>query len=348
MNDIRAALDDLAGRPPLVLGRRGAVMNRIATVQRRRKVAAHAVMASFVVAFAAAGATRVVLHLRPTGADSIVEVSESPRPEPTESPEPAVESPKPTESPKPKPVEPVEPTAKPAPRPEPVTVPKPEPTKAPAAGLTVGLYPYAEAKAGREMQWKVKAYDGAGRLLRIELRFGDDSSVVYEPTEPCGDGVSLAKLVGHTYAQAGTYGARLTVTTGDCGAETQTRTAESSVTVKAVEQTYTNGPAQPTVSAEQVAGEVATLNLLGSDADGYVKKFSISWGDGTESSVGPRSFDGCQNAEGTTHPKPSSWDPQATHAYETPGTYTVTVTVVSASCAVTDFQSATVTISVTV
>ena len=353
MNDIRAALDDLAGRPPIVLGRRGAVMSRIAVIQRRRKVAVQGVVAAFVLSFAAVGATRVV-SMRPTGADSVVQVSESPRPEPaepTESPEPPEQpkpKPNPVESPQPKP-EPVDSAEpKPAPPPEPDPAPKPEPTKEPVAGLTVGLYPYTDATAGTAMQWKVKAYDGAGRLLRIELLFGDGGKLVYEPTEPCGEGVALAKLVAHTYGEAGTYGARLTVTTGGCGAETQTRSAESSVTVGAGEPASTNGSADPTVSAEQVAGEIATLNLLGSDADGWVQKFVISWGDGSESYVGPRPSDDCMNADGTTHPQASSWDPQATHAYETPGTYTVKVSVLSTSCTGTAGQTASVTISVTV
>ncbi len=338
---IKAALDDLVGRPPLVLGRRGAVMSRIAQIHRRRKVAAQATMSAFLVAFAAVGATRVI-NATPTGSNQIVE-------EPTPSATPKPEQPKPTEKPKPKPTPKPEP--KPTDKPAPVTEPKPttEPTKY-VAGLSVALYPYTDGvKAGSAMQWKVKAYDGAGRLLRIELQFGDGTKIVYEPTEPCGEGVALAKLVGHTYKEAGTYGARLQVTTGGCGAETQTRVAESSVTVKPVATPEpTNGPAQPSVSAEQIAGEVATLAMHGADPDGWVKKFYIDWGDGNESYVGPRSLDGCQNAEGTTHPKASTWDQQATHSYATPGTYTVKVTVMSTSCTYSAGQYATVTISVTV
>lgn len=349
-DDLRTALDDLVGRSPIVLGRRGAVMNRIATVQRRRKVAVQAALSAFLVAAAATGANRVIFAT-PAGSDQLVQ---EPKPSVSEAPDP-VPSAEPTRAPKkPREKHGPEPTKPPVVEPDPTHAPEPprepvaEPTKT-VAPLSVELYPYTTAKAGSEMDWKVKAYDGAGRLLRIELLFGDGQKLVYEPEEPCGYGVELKKLVSHVYAKAGTYAAHLSITTGGCGAETQTRTASSSVVVKpAATQEPTNSPADPTVSAEQVAGELATLALSGSDADGFVKKFYVDWGDGTESYVGPRSLDSCHNAEGTSHPAASTWNTQATHAYETPGTYTVTVTVMSVSCAVTGGQTAAVTLSVTV
>jgi hypothetical protein len=351
MNDIRSALDGLVGTPPLILGRRGAVMHRIARVNARRKVASQAVLSVLLMTGLAFGAARVV-HLTPTGSDTAYT-----DPKPTErghTPPPT----KPSEKRDPKPV--AEPTHDAHPSAEPTTAnePKPEPTKAyepdprptekpTPDSLTVALYQYGDAKAGAEMHWQVLAHDGAGRLMRVEILFGDGTKAVTEPNEPCGNGVTLKRLVGHTYAHGGTYEARLTVTTGGCDAETQTRAATATAKV-AGGDTQTNGPAKPTVSAEQVAGDIARLALNGADTDGWVKGFAIDWGDGKRTYVGPRSFDGCQNADGTTHPKPSSWDPQADHAYETAGTYTVKVSVVSTSCAATDGQEAAVTITVTV
>jgi hypothetical protein len=351
-HELRAALDDLAGRPPLVLGRRGAVMNRIATVQRRRTLAVKAAMSAFLVAGAAAGATHVI-YATPAGDDRLLQ---EPSPTVSEAPDPVATSgapgepsyaPETRESHEPSPPGVAEPDPAHEPTHEPVPDPTHEPAGPPAASLSVALA-HESATAGTEMHWHVSAYDGAGRLRRIELVFGDGQKLVYEPDTACGDGVELDKYVAHVYADAGTYTGHLSVTTGDCGVETQTRTASSSLTVKpAPSPEATNGPASPTASAEQLAGDMVTLALYGTDADGYVRKFAISWGDGSETYAGPRGLDDCTTADGTSHPAASAWGPQATHAYETPGTYEVHVTVASTSCTGSAVQYGTVTVTVT-
>lgn len=351
-DDLRRALDDLVGRPPITLGRRGAVMSRIQKVNHRRRVAMQASLSAFVVVAATFGAAQVI-NAAPAGNDTVVEEAPTQKPEPvvseaSEKPIQApVAKPKPTAAPvaKPKPEPTAEPTyVKPEPKPTYTkSEPKPTYTKSEpvAGGLSAELYPYDTAKAGAAMNWKVKAYDPSGRLLSITLHFGDGSSKSYAPESACGEGVNVKQLFAHTYAKAGTYNAKAVVTTGGCGAATETKTAYASVKVLSADAVG-NGPSAPTVTAQQVQSAIAKLALHGADADGWVKKFYVDWGDGSESYVGPKAWDGCQDG------KPSSWDQYATHEYAAPGTYTVTVTVLSTDCSANDGQTGSVTLTVTV
>ncbi len=389
---IRRALDDLVGTPPLNLGRRGAVMNRIARVHHRRRVAVSAALSAAVLAGATLGGARVIA-LRPAGADRVV-VDQPDRPaEPDQAPDqPEQGGAEPTAGTDPRPVDPdpagpdaadpdpadphptgpadpgtpdpgtapagpgtdpypttgPKPAPQPDPKPDPTTKPTTKPTE-PADGLSIAFYPYTDAAAGSEMQWKVKAHDGAGRVLRVEVRFGDGKSAVFEPDEGCG-AVELRQLVPHTYAAAGTYDAKATVTTGGCGAATETKTAAHRLTVTATARAKPdNGPAVPTVSAERVSGAGVTLQLHGADADGWVKKFWVDWGDGSpETIVGPRSLDECAADADTGRPAASSWHPTASHGYETGGTYTIKVVVMSTACDASDAQTATFTMTLTV
>lgn len=356
MNDIRRALDDLVGQPPANLGRRGAVMRRIERTQARRRLAVQAALSAFLVTSVAFGASRVI-SATPTGNDSLVQ-----QPSPSgggeqQKDEPATPAPEKPAKKKAKGAPPVEKTAAPKPTDKPAYEPKPsyepKPTyseqpkppakpsysKEPVAdGLAAELWPYTDAVAGSPMEWKVKAYDDAGRLLRIEVRFGDGKTSVYEPDEGCGDGVAVKKFFSHTYAKAGSYTGTAIVTTGGCGAPTETKTVYGSV--KVVEAEQGNGPAKPTVTAEWSDGK---LLVHGADADGFVKKFWVDWGDGSpETYLGPRSLDACEPGQG------SQWDTSAGHTFPEAGTYTVTVTVMSTNCEGGQGQTATTTLTVTV
>jgi hypothetical protein len=321
-------------------------MRRIERVHTRRRVATQATLSAFLVASVAFGATQVI-STTPAGSDSLIvepTKSSAPKPVAVESPKP---KPKPTTKPKPKP-EPTyvpdepKPTYERPAKPEPTYSEKPKPTESTPTvtgdPLKVELWPYTDAVAGRSMDWKVKAYDGAGRLLRIEVSFGDGEKKVYEPSEPCGYGANVKQFFAHTYATPGTYTGRATVTTGGCGAETETRTVAE--TVKVLAEGSGNGPAQPTVSATRTATGLA---LHGADADGFVKKFYVDWGDGTpETYVGSRSLDSCVDGQG------SEWNTGTGHSYAEPGTYTVTVTVMSVSCEAGQAQTNSVTLTITV
>lgn len=362
-DSVRRALDDLVGVPPISLGRKGAVMSRISKVNHRRRVATQAAFSAFVVVAGTLGATQVINAAPASKGGHVVEIepTEEPVVEPTEEPTGAP-APKPSATAKPKPVAPVppkkdepkpqDPTAKPEPtstktyEPKPGYEPKPEPkptatyTKEPVpGGLTVDFFPYDTARAGAEMNWKVKAYDTSGGLKSIVVYFGDGTSASYGP-EPCGADVNVKRFFPHTYAKVGTYGAKTVVTTGGCGAATETRTEYASVKVLDASAAG-NGAAKPTVTAQQVEAAIAKLALHGADSDGWVKKFWVDWGDGTETYVGPRPFDGCQDG------KPSSYDAHATHEYAAPGTYMVKVTVMSTSCDAGEAQTTTISLTVT-
>ena len=318
-------------------------MSRIAQVNHRRRLASQVASISLVFAAAMVGAAQVITATPASNNDSIVEVepTKSPTAGPTAKPKPKPE-PKQTVAPKPKPTETVAPKPVYEPKPTYTTKPKPTYTEKPVAGgLAVEMYPYDTAKAGAPMNWKVKAYDPSGRLLSIVVHFGDGSSTSYSPESACGEGTSVKQLFPHTYAKAGTYSAKAVVTTGGCGAATESKTAYGSVKVLSADYVG-NGPSAPTVTAQQVQDAIAKLALHGADADGWVKKFYVDWGDGSQSYAGPRPFDGCQDG------KPSSWDTYATHEYATPGTYTVQVTVLSTNCAADQGQTTTISLSVTV
>ncbi|RGE16223.1 PKD domain-containing protein, partial [Leucobacter sp. wl10] len=134
-------------------------------------------------------------------------------------------------------------------------------------------------------------FDGSGStasgggIVEYTWDFGDGSPVV--------TGASAA--VAHTYAETGTYTAKLTVrdSRGLVG------TAEESVSVV--------GPNQlPTASfTPSASGLTVTVDGSGSaDADGTVESYSWDWGDGSEPGSGAL----------------------ASHAYAAAGTYTVTLT----------------------
>lgn len=356
--NVRRALDDLIGAAPVSLGRRGAVMSRIAKVSHRRRLATNVALGAFLAVVATYGGVQMITATPAGSTHELVEEDPTVAPSaeapaktgPTAAPGKA----KPTAAPdKPKPsVVPgapdapkttEEPKGDPTYEPKPPSGPKPTATKDEPVpgGLSVELWPYDTARAGAEMNWKVKAYDTSGRLVSVVVHFGDGTSKTYAPEEPCGADVNVKKFFPHTYAKAGTYAAKAVVTTGGCGAATETRTAYSSVKVLAADAVG-NGAAKPTVSAEQVEAAAATLALHGADADGWVKKFYVDWGDGTETYAGPRPFDGCQDG------KPSSWDTSASHDYAAPGTYTVTVTVLSTNCDAGEGQTSTFTLTVTV
>src|SRR5687768_6862670 len=129
-DDLRRALDDLVGRPPITLGRRGAVMSRINKVNSRRRVAMQASLSAFVVVAAMAGAAQVI-NAAPAGQGTVVEET------PTQEPEPTV-SEKPTASPVAKP--------KPKPTAAPVAKPKPEPTAQPTYVKPKPTYTKSEPK----------------------------------------------------------------------------------------------------------------------------------------------------------------------------------------------------------
>lgn len=117
------------------------------------------------------------------------------------------------------------------------------------------------------------------------------------------------------------------------------------------------GPEPPTVEALEARGpnEPAGTGLLkvwakGHDADGYIHRFLIDWGDGSPTTAAPNAAYG--DGMGGCKPTPSGWPgqheawlwpPYPEHHYATPATHTVTVTAVSAGCDGRDEQTASAT-----
>jgi PKD repeat protein len=134
-----------------------------------------------------------------------------------------------------------------------------------------------------------------------------------------GDGAtSTAQNPSHTYNNAGTYKATLTVT--DSASPANTATASTTVTVNAV-----GSPLTATASADPVSGQIPLTVAFSGIGTGGTAPYSYSWnfGDGATSTA--------QN--------PS-------HTYNNAGTYTATLTVTdSASPANTASSSVTITAS---
>ena len=143
--------------------------------------------------------------------------------------------------------------------------------------------------------------DSDGTVVSYEWTFGDGVSspfVLYERT--FGDGVSsTSQNLTHIYNSPGTYTATLTVTDDD-GA-----TGSDSVVI-----TVTESANKPPVAGASASPESGTAPFdvvftgTGSDSDGTVVSYEWTFGDGA-----------------------SSTSQNPTHIYNSPGTYTATLTV---------------------
>jgi hypothetical protein len=202
----------------------------------------------------------------------------------------------------------------------------------------------ATIAAGATSTAVVTARDGEGRLLAVDIDWGDGTTPFhFSPgATACPRTTHLDGRFSHTYStpRSTPYAVHVTITSGDC-APTEKVTVETHVTVTGSEPapsptpTYTNGPSQPVPGGSQYSGDNAAyvyLHATGSDSDGFVRRISVDWGDGTSSTVGEWSTSSCTNAAGTTHPVATSHDGNISHHYDTSGDHTVTVRVQSVAC----------------
>ncbi|PQZ55722.1 hypothetical protein CQ040_10995 [Microbacterium sp. MYb54] len=152
-------------------------------------------------------------------------------------------------------------------------------------GLQAPTADYTAATANLDVSFDAGASVAAGSATVSDYRweFGD------------GSAAATGKTSSHTYAKAGIYKAKLTVT-------------DSNGLVSSVEKSITvQGPnVAPTASFSLSGKELAVTAdaSASSDSDGTIKTYSWNWGDGT-------------TGEGA----------KANHAYATAGTRTVTLTV---------------------
>jgi PKD repeat protein len=143
----------------------------------------------------------------------------------------------------------------------------------------------ATATVGQTVVFTAQRAQGSGNLTSAVLDFGDNSS------QSLGT-LSSAATVPHTYAQAGTYTARLTGTDAN---------GESSTTVQVIQ---VSAAATATVSASiTTAPRTVTATAT---ASAPVTQYQFNWGDGTAATT-------------TT-------SPTAQHTYTTDNTFTITMT----------------------
>jgi hypothetical protein len=157
----------------------------------------------------------------------------------------------------------------------------------PAVSLTcsVGTAPTcAGAVPGQPVVFTASKATGSGNLTSSVLDFGDGSSVNLGT-------LSSSATVPHTYAQAGSYTARLTGTDGS---------GENSTSVQVVLVTAVTGSLSASITTPPRT-VTATANVSVS-----VSQYQFNWGDGSAFTVG---------ASAT-----------ATHVYTAAGTFDITVT----------------------
>ena len=133
----------------------------------------------------------------------------------------------------------------------------------PTAGLSVNL---TSGTAPLAVDYSLTGADADGSVASWTLQFGDGTQAT---------GTTLPLLQGKTYNASGTYTANLTVT-DNVGA-----TATASVTVSV------NARPTATLAANRTAGTApfaVDFTLGGSDPDGAIASWSLSFGDGTSAS----------------------------------------------------------------
>jgi hypothetical protein len=362
--DLRRVFDDLAADPPLALGRKEAVMSRVSR-RLQRQAAVRGADVLVLAGLLGMGAVQTTLHLQQTGSDGEATVITSSTPTPSHEPthEPSHE---PSHAPSTEPthavsVEPTHGTST-EPSHEPTHAPAVEPThSAPTPEDTTASGPLAVSvemspstvDTSTDTRALVTARDGEGRLLAVDIDWGDGKTFHFAPGDtPCPRTTHLDGSFNHRYSTPGSYAVHVTVTSGDC-APTEKVTREAHVTVTGTEPspTETNGPASPTATAGTRTGDnpaYVYITAAGADSDGWISRIVVHWGDGAESAY-PYSTSGCTDADGTNHPvsnQQSSSVPGG-HHYASPGQYTVTVTVTSVACDGTHAQTGSTTMAVT-
>jgi hypothetical protein len=360
-DDLRRVFDELAAHPPLALGRKEAVMSRVSRRLQRQAVVRGAGGLALAVVLGA-GAVSTTLHLQQTGSDGAATVvtSSTPSGEPTHqskpSHEPSHAATEPTQGPAS--TEPThattEPTTQPTTQPSheatvaPTTGPSPENTAA-SGPLTVSVeMSPSTVDTSTDTHALVTARDGEGRLLAVDIDWGDGTTFHFSPTGTvsCPRTTHLDGSFVHRYSTPGTYAPHVTVTSGDC-APTEKVTREAHVTVTGSEPspsaTSTNGPAAPQATVATRSGDNASYVYItagGSDADGWISRIVVHWGDGAESAF-PYSTSGCTNG-----PSSQTSSVPGGHHYASAGSYTVTVTVTSVACDGTQAQTGSTSMSV--
>lgn len=343
-DDIRRALARYADTTPHLDPRAGLGGRLAARARRQRLVVAGTAATALVVAGTGVAALgrdgdRTSLTTRPAAS-----ASAPTRPAPTATPAmPPVSVP-----PTPAATRSAEPSREPSPEPT-ATMP----TAAPGAPVTVtargsdGLVVVATLTPGdpataTEATLTVRATDDAGRPVVQNPDWGDGSPARgYRPPDSCGEPADAERTFRHAWRHPGPVVVAVRVGSPACDA-VDADAPDESVTVRLPfdvqpGKATTNGPDVPDGAGLVVrydAEDGASVEGVAVDADGHLS-WGVDWGDGGYRPVQPNGP--CDDGDGRRYPATDA-PVHAYHGYAAPGTYTVTITLVSTGCGGADEQ----------
>lgn len=210
--------------------------------------------------------------------------------------------------------------------------------------LRVRIDPVAP-RVGDPVRFVVEASSPDRPCCGVSVQYGDGASRSWkmEWTEGSCDtaapGVSRAEYT-HGYNREGRWEFAFSAVTGRCGVDNVYGSLHGYLEV-APGQARSQGPSLPTVKLAEARApdeprEPGFLKVWaqGADDDGYVSRFLVDFADGTPVETLPGDPMGCR-------PTRSGWPsrslasfqpPYPSHRYAAPGTYAITVTVVSTGC----------------
>ena len=209
----------------------------------------------------------------------------------------------------------------------------------PGAGVTGDL-----------LRFVTKVTDNEGGVFALGGTYGDDnrsfrpqlSLSCKEGAEPSSSPSSKEFVNEHAYRVAGVYRVEVIAVSGGCGRQERRVTAFESITI-APGPNLANGPqlVVPTAIPEPLSGRDPSLVYLTAtaiDADGFVSRLVVDWGDGSAPSVLDFPLSDCHDPI-STFPT-SNVGETLTHDYATSGSHTVTITGTSSGCNGGDIQTA--------
>lgn len=213
----------------------------------------------------------------------------------------------------------------------------------------------AYPRAGELVRFHVEATDAEGGFIVFGFDPGDRRSASMpgspsvdcaapDPDSPRSDPAPAHRSRDFTYAYrtAANHQFDVMVASGDCFRDGHYAEVTGTITVLPG-AAVSNGPSRPEGQIHQnpegAPPSGVRLSVGASDADGVVRRVILDWGDGSEHAAVdvPEHQHACAS-EPTAYP--TSGDTRTVeHVYPSPGTYTVTATILSTGCDGSDEQS---------